>query len=114
MSGILEMTAHAAERGQWWPETWFGRFWILFGLVAQLVFGARFIVQLIASEKRGKSYIPVSFWYLSIVGAAMLLVDVVCWKRDIVIARGQAAGGFVYVRNLMLLHREKKLGCQQS
>ncbi len=110
MSGILEMTAHAAERGQWWPETWFGRFWILFGLGAQLVFSARFIVQLIASEKRGKSYIPVSFWYLSIVGAAMLLIYVVFWKRDIVIALGQAAGGFVYVRNLMLLHREKKLG----
>ncbi len=110
MSGFVEAAGYAAERGQWWPESWFGRFWILFGLGAQLVFTARFLVQWIASERRGKSYVPVSFWYLSLVGAAMLFAYAAVWKHDPVIVLGQSAGGIVYVRNLMLLHREKVSG----
>ena len=97
----------AAERGLWWPQSWFGRFWVLFGFAAQAVFTGRFLVQWIASEKRGKSYVPTAFWYLSLAGAAMLLTYAVVWKRDPVVALGQTTGGFIYVRNLMLLRRER-------
>jgi len=69
-----------AERGQWWPESWFGRFWVVFGLGAQAVFTARFLVQWIASELRGRSHIPLAFWYLSIVGALMLLTYAAFWN----------------------------------
>jgi len=109
MNEVLAIAANAAERGQWWPDSWFGRTWILFGFGAQLLFTARFLVQWIASERLGKSYVPKSFWYLSIVGAAMLLTYAAVWKHDPVIALGQTAGGFVYVRNLMLLRREKEV-----
>jgi len=107
MSDFWMAAVSAAERGEWWPQSWFGRFWVLFGLCAQFAFTARFLVQWIASERRGKSHIPVSFWYLSLVGASMLLVYAAFWKRDLVLFLGQTVGGFVYVRNLMLLRREK-------
>ena len=97
-----------AERGEWWPQSWFGRFWVLFGVCAQIVFTSRFLVQWIASERRGKSHIPIAFWYLSLVGALMLLTYAVVWKHDLVVALGQTTGFVVYVRNLMLLRREKR------
>ncbi len=105
MPVILAQTA--AERGAWWPESAFGRFWVVFGLGAQLVFTARFLVQWIASERRGKSYVPLFFWYLSIIGAIMLFTYAVAWKHDPVLALGQSMGLFIYIRNLMLLSREK-------
>jgi len=109
MNEVLAAAQSLAQRGQWWPESWFGRFWVLFGFGAQAVFTARFLVQWIASEKRGKSYVPVAFWYLSLVGAAMLLMYAALWKHDPVVSLGQTTGGFIYVRNLILLRREKLL-----
>ena len=44
-------------------------FWLVFGVVAQLLFAARFLVQWISSEKAGKSVIPFAFWLFSILGA---------------------------------------------
>ena len=64
-------------------------------------------VQWISSERRGKSHIPVVFWYLSLAGGAMLLAYAVLWKRDPVVAAGQTFGCIVYVRNLMLLRAER-------
>ena len=107
MNYLLAMAQTATERGQWWPDTGFGRFWVLFGFAAQAVFTARFLVQWMASEKRGKSYVPVAFWYLSLAGAAMLFTYAAFWKHDPVVAFGQTTGGIIYVRNLMLLRREK-------
>lgn len=33
-------------------------FWLVFGIVAQVVFGSRFILQWIASERAGRSVMP--------------------------------------------------------
>jgi len=108
MNGLLTLAVASAERGQWWPESLLGRAWVIFGFMAQAVFTARFLVQWIASERRGKSHVPIAFWYLSIVGAVMLLTYAVFWKHDPVLALGQSTGGFIYVRNLMLLHKERR------
>ena len=78
----------------------------MLGLLGQVLFFSRFLVQWIASEKKGRSTIPLSFWYLSIGGGGLLLVYAV-WRRDPVITLGQLVGLFVYVRNLMLIHRHK-------
>jgi len=110
MSGLTALAADLAERGSWWPETWFGRFWVLFGLAAQGVFTARFLVQWIASERAGKSHVPVVFWYLSLLGGGMLFTYAVLWKHDLVVALGQTTGIVVYVRNLVLIHKEKHPG----
>ena len=113
MVWALTLAVSAVERSQWWPGSWVGRAWVVFGLCAQAAFAARFLVQWVASERRGTSYIPLPFWYLSLVGGVMLLIYAV-WVRNPVFALGQAAGCFVYVRNLMLLRREKGLAALKT
>jgi len=107
MNEALTAAQMVVERGLWWPESWAGRFWVLFGLGAQGIFTLRFLYQWIASEKRGISYVPIGFWYLSLLGGIMLFIYATFWKHDLVVALGQTTGSFVYVRNLMLLHKER-------
>jgi lipid-A-disaccharide synthase-like uncharacterized protein len=98
-----------AERGLWWPDSWYGRSWVIFGLLAQVAFTGRFLVQWIASEKRRRSHVPILFWYLSLVGGVMLLLYAALWKHDAVVTLGQSTGIVVYVRNLMLLRHERRV-----
>lgn len=81
-------------------------FWLGLGFFAQTLFSARFLVQWIASEREGRSIVPVLFWYLSIGGALMLLAYAI-YRRDPVFILGQSAGVFIYSRNLLLIRREK-------
>ena len=78
----------------------------MLGMLGQTLFFSRFLMQWIASEKTGRSVVPLSFWYLSIGGGGLLLVYAL-WRKDPVIVLGQAVGLFVYVRNLMLIHRRQ-------
>jgi lipid-A-disaccharide synthase-like uncharacterized protein len=82
-------------------------FWLVFGIVAQLLFAARFIVQWISSEKAGKSVIPFAFWFFSMGGGLMTLVYGVV-KREPVIILGQGLATIIYVRNIMLIMKERK------
>jgi lipid-A-disaccharide synthase-like uncharacterized protein len=82
-------------------------FWLLFGLLAQLVFAARFLVQWISSERAGKSVIPFAFWVLSIGGGLMTLLYGLV-KREPVIILGQALATLIYVRNVVLIFRERR------
>ena len=85
----------------------------MLGMLGQVMFFSRFLVQWIASEKSGRSVVPLSFWYLSIGGGGLLLVYAL-WRKDPVIVLGQAVGLFVYVRNLMLIHRRKTVSASAS
>lgn len=79
----------------------------LLGLAGQAIFFTRFLVQWIASERAGRSLIPIGFWYLSIAGGFMvLLYGFYIW--DPVVILGQTTGVFVYGRNLVLVHRERR------
>lgn len=78
----------------------------MLGMLGQVLFFSRFLVQWIASEKKGKSTVPLSFWYLSIGGGVLLLFYAI-WRKDPVITLGQTVGLFVYVRNLVLIHRHR-------
>jgi lipid-A-disaccharide synthase-like uncharacterized protein len=78
--------------------------WLAIGLVGQAAFFARFLVQWVASERAGRSYIPMSFWYLSLVGSLVLLVYAI-HRAEPVFLLGQLPNAFVYVRNIMLLKR---------
>ena len=82
-------------------------FWLVLGFCAQAMFAARFWVQWIASEKAGKSIVPLLFWYLSIFGSLLLLVYSI-YRKDPVFILGQATGIFIYTRNLYLIKREKE------
>src|ERR1700743_3034917 len=77
-------------------------FWLAFGLVAQLAFAARFLVQWISSERAGKSVIPMAFWFFSIGGGLLTLVYGIV-KREPIIIIGQALSTVIYVRNIMLI-----------
>ena len=90
-----------------WATLCSNPFWFGLGFLAQAVFTCRFLVQWLASERAGKSVVPVAFWLLSITGAAMLFAYAV-WRRDPVIILGQCIGIFVYSRNLVLIKREKE------
>ena len=81
-------------------------FWLVFGLIAQFVFAARFLVQWISSERAGKSVVPFAFWVLSIAGGLMTLVYGLV-KREPVIIVGQGLATFIYLRNIMLIFRER-------
>jgi lipid-A-disaccharide synthase-like uncharacterized protein len=63
-------------------------------------------MQWIASEKAGRSVIPLSFWFFSIGGGALLFVYAL-YRADPVFILGQGLGLFIYARNLMLIRKEK-------
>jgi lipid-A-disaccharide synthase-like uncharacterized protein len=81
-------------------------FWLVVGFVGQVLFGLRFFIQWIASEKAQKSVIPISFWYFSIGGSIILLIYAI-HRRDPVFILGQSTGSFIYLRNLYLIKKEK-------
>ena len=82
--------------------------WVLVGFIAQGLFAMRFLLQWIASERAGRSVIPLAFWIFSIGGGLLLLVYAL-YRKDPVFIAGQAFGVFVYLRNLHFVLRERKM-----
>ena len=82
-------------------------FWLAFGVIAQVLFGLRFIVQWIASERAGRSVMPLTFWFFSMGGGVLTLIYGLA-RRDGVIIIGQALSIFIYIRNLMLIFKEER------
>tara|TARA_B100000886_G_C20195496_1_gene396158 strand:+ start:140 stop:433 length:294 start_codon:yes stop_codon:yes gene_type:complete len=80
---------------------------LVIGFLGQALFASRFVIQWIYSEKKGISYIPIIFWYLSIFGGLGLLIYAI-FRKDPVIIVGQSFGIFVYLRNLILIYRRKE------
>ena len=83
--------------------------WILIGFGGQALFTSRMLVQWWASEQAGRSVVPLSFWWLSVIGGAVLLLYAL-YRRDPVIISGQVLGLIVYVRNLYLISGERPRG----
>jgi lipid-A-disaccharide synthase-like uncharacterized protein len=98
-----------AEVGQYLYDVFVDKFdiWFAFGLGAQLIFTARFLVQWIASERAGRSVVPVAFWVLSLIGGTMTLVYGLA-RRDAVIILGQVLANVIYVRNMMLIGKAER------
>ncbi len=82
-------------------------YWLVIGFVGQALFGMRFLIQWIISEKRGESVIPLPFWYFSI-GGSIILLSYAIHKQDPVFILGQSLGSMIYIRNLILISRKKK------
>jgi lipid-A-disaccharide synthase-like uncharacterized protein len=81
-------------------------FWLAFGLVAQLLFTARFLVQWISSERAGQSVVPMAFWFFSMGGGLMTLIYGLA-KREPVIILGQGLATLIYIRNIMLIVKSR-------
>ena len=82
--------------------------WVLLGYLAQVMFAMRFVVQWIASERAGRSVMPIAFWFFSI-GGGLMLLGYAIYSRDPVFILGQAFGVFVYLRNLYFELRDRRI-----
>jgi len=101
--------------------TWFGQLHRFFGLdwsylmilgfAGNLLFAMRFIVQWIASEKRGESVLPVSFWHFSIAGS-ILLGAYFIFRRDPVGIVSSLPNSVIYLRNLHLIRHKARLASE--
>lgn len=83
-----------------------GVLWVGLGLLGQVLFTGRMIVQWLVSEKERRSVVPPVFWVLSLAGATMLLAYFV-WRKDVVGVLGQATGWAIYARNVFLIRRAR-------
>jgi lipid-A-disaccharide synthase-like uncharacterized protein len=82
-------------------------FWLMFGIAGQLLFTGRFLVQWLASERAGRSVIPLAFWFFSIGGGIMTLIYGIV-RREPIIIMGQGLALIIYARNLVLIFRERR------
>jgi len=78
-------------------------FWLLaLGIISQLIFTLRFIIQWIISEKNKFSQLPNTFWILSLVGSVLILIYSI-FRKDPILFIGHAFGVIIYCRNLIIL-----------
>ena len=78
--------------------------WDAVGWVGQALFTLRVVVQWWASERAGRSVVPYSFWWISLVGSLALVVYVI-HRQDPIFLAGVSINTAIYVRNLVLLSR---------
>lgn len=81
-------------------------FWIGIGFMGQAFFFMRFFVQWLASERAGRSVIPMSFWYFSLMGGVVLFAYAI-HLGDPVFIVGQSTGAIIYLRNMYFRLREE-------
>ncbi|MEZ6038208.1 MAG: lipid-A-disaccharide synthase N-terminal domain-containing protein [Planctomycetota bacterium] len=82
-------------------------YWWVIGYGSQAVFASRFWVQWLASERAKQSVLPISFWWLSIIGGLMSLSYAV-YRMDPVFILGQVTGTVIYARNLALIRESRR------
>ena len=97
----------SALQGWWASVSATELVWLTLGMVAQLMFTLRFVVQWIASERARRSVMPETFWYFSFVGGVMLLIYAI-YRLDPVFILGQASGLFIYSRNIYFIWQGRR------
>ncbi|HHI79966.1 MAG TPA: hypothetical protein ENK02_08290 [Planctomycetes bacterium] len=101
---LLASLASLVEEAPRIPTTW-----LVIGGIGQAVFFSRFLVQWIVSESKKRSVIPTAFWWLSLLGASILLAYAI-FRKDPIFIIGQVSGFLIYIRNLLLIQKEKTPG----
>lgn len=81
-------------------------FWKVLGWIGNVVFFSRFFVQWVATEKRKQVVVPISFWWLSLIGSILLLAYGL-WQRDSVFIFAYAFTWVPYIRSLVIHYRNK-------
>ncbi len=82
--------------------------WEVIGFLGIVAFGSRFIVQWIVSEIRKESVIPVSFWYLSLIGSLLQLSYAIHIANPIFIL-SYLPNSLIYMRNLYFIYKKREL-----
>ncbi|HRI88654.1 MAG TPA: lipid-A-disaccharide synthase N-terminal domain-containing protein [Candidatus Hydrogenedentes bacterium] len=80
--------------------------WLCVGIVGTAIFNSRFYVQWYVSEKKKRSVVPTSFWYLSSIGAIILLVYSI-HKQSPNGGLSYSLNTVIYSRNLVHIWRNK-------
>jgi len=78
--------------------------WTAFGLLGNVIFSSRFVIQWLYSEKRKQLLVPPIFWHLSFWGSAIALIYALHIDKLPVIL-SFCFLPFLYFRNLVLLRR---------
>lgn len=125
LGGSLVLTSCAFVAQDWWLQQeghWFripttpwqttsiasvSFLWHVLGTLAYLLFSSRFWIQWWLAEKSHSSQLTTSFWWLSLIGA-LLSIAYFLRINDSVNLLGPLVGMVPYIRNLMLLKKEKK------
>lgn len=80
--------------------------WLLWlGIISQVVFTLRFVYQWLYSEYKKSSSLPLGFWLLSLTGSVLILTYAII-RKDPVLFIGHLLGSIIYIRNLILLHKQ--------
>ncbi len=82
-------------------------YWHAVGYGGQIVFGSRFYVQWLASEKHRRSVVPVVFWWLSLLGGLLTLAYAI-YKLEGPFIMANIGGPPIYARNLWLIHKARR------
>ena len=78
------------------------------GLIAQLLFSLRLLIQWLFSEKENKVVTPILFWIVSLI-ASLLFFIYGYLRNDFAIMLGQFITYYIYIRNLQLQNQWNRL-----
>ena len=78
----------------------------ILGFIGNVIFSTRFMIQWIASERKGESVVPVAFWHWSILGSIVLLIYWIMQREPIGIL-SYLPNTFIYIRNLRLIKKKQ-------
>lgn len=81
--------------------------WNSFGFIGAAIFGIRFLIQWISSEKEGHSVIPIAFWYCSL-GGGLISFTYAVHQQAWPLVLQQAIPLPIYARNLYLIYRDRR------
>ena len=96
LQGMLQGAVPWLYASTWW--------WSAVGFAGNILFGSRFILQWIESERKNRLVVPAYFWHLSFWGSVLNLVYAMHLDSAPLLL-GVVALPFIYGRNLVLLRR---------
>jgi lipid-A-disaccharide synthase-like uncharacterized protein len=82
--------------------------WKTVGFLGSVMFTSRWFVQLYYTRKLKRVVMPLSFWWLSVIGSALLLSYFIFGKNDSVGILSNFFPAFVSIYNLVVHMREVK------
>lgn len=81
-------------------------FLVIYGSLGQVIFTLRFVYQFFYSKIHEQSLLPAGFWTISLIGST-IIISYGILRLDPVLILGQSFGLAAYIRNLILLHKQK-------
>ncbi|WP_073109811.1 lipid-A-disaccharide synthase N-terminal domain-containing protein [Hymenobacter daecheongensis] len=78
------------------------------GLVSQLLFSSRIVLQWVQSERARRVLVPTLFWQISLISSFLMIIYGML-RHDPIILAAQLISYAIYIRNLQLLGEWRKL-----